>query len=177
MAWILILLGLAILIWLFLLPSAPAMNELPDPGALGRMLRLLVSRGVHKAGIKGTLTVCVKGDRQRRLVFTKCISALGEAGFRAALSRESWAEPYYERFCAELDRRGIPYEEIRAGAVPTLAFELGRDAGGAYMVTKTLFEDVLGLRLDRDCVAYFRDVVIRNTPRLTGVDAPDEGWG
>ncbi len=61
--------------------------------------------------------------------------------------------------------------------MPALAFTFGRDSGGAYVVTKTLFEDVLGARVHRDCVGYFRNVVITNAPRLAGVDAPDEGWG
>ena len=176
MLWILIVIAIAVLVWL-LWPSAPALNEMPNPAALDRLLRLLVSRGVLRANVTGTLTICVRDNPQHCLVFTKTSIPGGNAGFSAAFPRERWTEPYYERFRGELDRRGIPYQEVRTGNVPSLRFELGRDLGGAYVVTKTLFGDVLGVDLHRDCVAFFRNVVLLNTPALTGVDAPDEGWG
>ena len=44
------------------------------------------------------------------------------------------------------------------------------------MVARILYDDVLDLRLHRDCVVYWRDVVMENAPKLTGVDAPEEGW-
>jgi len=175
MLWIFIVAAIAVLVWV--LGQAPAMNELPDPQALARLFRLLISRGVFKAGISGTLTVCVREEPRRCLVFTKTSNPESGIGVAAALSRVPWAEPYYDKFRAELDRRGIPYQEIDTKTLPTLRFELGRDLGGAYVVAKIFFQDVLGVNLHRDCVAFFRDVVLRNTPSLTGVDAPDEGWG
>lgn len=153
------------------------MNELPDPGAFARLLRLLVSRGVHKAGIVGTLTICVKAEPKHRIVFSKLVDSSGQPGFNASFVRDRWAEGYYERFRAELDRRGISYQAIERNANPALVFSFGRDTGGAYVTTKTLFEDVFGVRLHRDCAGFFRNVVLRNTPHLTGVDAPDDGWG
>jgi hypothetical protein len=127
--------------------------------------------------VKATLTVCVRADEQRRLVFQKEITEAGEVGFRAEFPRAAWTEPYYQPYRAELARRGVPHREVVGRAGPTLTFEFGRDFGGAYVVARVLFEDVMGLRLERDCVAYFRDIVIPNAPHLTGVDAPDEGWG
>ena len=175
-AWILVAVAIAVVVSLWL-GSKPAINELPDPGAFARLLRLLVSRGVHKAGIRGTLTICVKAEPKRRIVFTKSIGPSNEGGFNAAFPNEHWTEPYYEPFRTELDRRGISYQETRENGIPTLKFDFGRDVGGAYVVTKTLFDDVVRVRLHQDCAAFFRNVVLRNTPDLTGVDAPDEGWG
>ena len=153
------------------------MNDLPDPGAFARLLRLLVSRGVHKAGIIGSLTICVRAEPRRRIVFSKFVDPSGRAGFNASFPRDRWAEEYYEPFRAELDRRALSYQETRHNGQLALEFAFGRDAGGAYVVAKTLFEDVFHVRFHQDCVGFFRNVVLRNTPRLTGVHAPDEGWG
>jgi hypothetical protein len=80
-----------------------------------------------------------------------------------------WAEPYYEKYRAELDRRGVRYDVVYTTGTRSLVFALGRDFGGAYVVTRILFQDILGARLHQDCVLYFRDTLIRNVPRLTGV--------
>jgi hypothetical protein len=151
------------------------MNDLPDPGAFARLLRLLVSRGVHRAGIIGSLTICVRAEPRRRIVFSKFVDPSGQADFNASFARDRWAEESYEPFRAELDRRGISYQETHPDGQPTLEFAFGRDAGGAYVVTKTLCEDGFRVRLHQDCVGFFRNVVRRNTPNLTSVDAPDEG--
>lgn len=110
-------------------------------------------------------------------MFTKTAIPEGGAGFAAEFPRVKWTEPYYDKFRTELDRRGISYQEIGTESTQTLRFVLGRDIGGACVVAKLLFENALGIDLHRDCVAFFRNVVLRNTPELTGVDAPDEGWG
>src|SRR5688572_13884805 len=123
MLWIVVVAAIGVLVWV-LLRQAPAMNELPDPQALARLFRLLVSRGVLKAGISGTLTICVRDERRRCMVFTKTSDAEGGVGVAAALTREQWTEPYYDKFRAELNRRGIPYREMDTKGLPTLRFEL-----------------------------------------------------
>jgi hypothetical protein len=173
MSWLLGILGAAVIVWL-LSPSPPSMNPVPDAAALTEGLRLLLKQGVHRAGIKGTLTVCMKDDKARRLTFTKQIGEYGGIGFSAAFIHEAWAEQYYEKFRAELDRRGIRYEVVYTSGTRSLVFELGRDFGGAYVVTRILFEDVLEARLNRECVMYLRDTLVRNIPRLTGVPKSED---
>ena len=58
-----------------------------------------------------------------------------------------------------------------------MTLDFGQDSGGAQMIARLWFEDTMGKRLDRDCVATFRDVMLRNSPRFTGVDDRDTGWG
>ena len=130
---------------------------------------------MHAGGVQGTLVICVRSDPKQRIIFTKYIE--GESiGFRATIPRESWIDAYLSRLKAELDRRSVPYLESRLLHEPPMTFNLGTDFGGAYVVTCLLFNEVMGVHLHRDCVAYFHDTLIDNTPRLTGVDAPDELW-
>jgi hypothetical protein len=149
--------------------AGPVDNEIGDAG-VGRMFRLLIARGVNGA----TMTVCARQDRRRRLVFTKYVRAPGDVGVRASLPPDEWVTPHMAPLRAELRRRGIAHADDAGGG---LAFEFGRDAGGAHVVASLLFESTLGLSLRRDCVAYFRRVVIDNRPSHTGVDEPDVGWG
>ena len=168
MSWIIYLLIGGGVLWA-LWPSPPYMNPIPDAAFLTHSLQMLLKLGVHRAGVIGTMTVCLREAPTHRLVFTKQIDDGGEIGFRAEFTRELWAEPHYEKYRAELDRRGVRYDVVYRTGTRSLVFALGRDFGGAYVVTRILFEDVLGARLHRDCVLYFRDTLIRNVPRLTGV--------
>jgi hypothetical protein len=177
MTWVLVALAATAVVWWLLRPAAPYANPLPDPGAVARMLRLLLSRGVHAAGIRGSLAICLRDDPQRQLVFRKYIRDSGGMGFDAEFALEPWSEPFYGRFRDELVRRGVPHGELTREAGPVLTFDFGRDLGLAHVVVHVLFEDAMGASVARDCVGIFRDCVPVNAPHLTGVDAPNEGWG
>lgn len=177
MTWLVVAAIAALVLLCLSWRGKPYLNDMSDPGALAHLLRLLLSRGVHKAGIRGTLTVCDRSNPIRRLIFRKYIRGQNEMGFEATLPLEAWSEIYDLQLRAELDRRGLNYRDAVTPTGKQMEFDLGRDFGGAYMLARVLFEDVMGLRVRRDCGAYFRDVMISNTPRLTGVDDPEEGWG
>jgi len=151
------------------------MNALDDPGAVSRFLRLLISRGVHKGPIRGTLTICIRERPECTLVFTKYLGTDGKPGFAAELRREDWFEVHYDAFRTELRRRGVPHTEI-TNPRPLLKFDCGQNYGQGLVLTQILFEDVLKAPLATDCVAYWRHVVIDNKPEWTGVDDPDTNW-
>ena len=160
----------------FWLATWPAANDIPNPAFFARSLRLLISRGVHKGPVRASLLLCPRGEKGRRLVFVKYIDPTRGTGIKAELARDGWASTHYASLRAELDRRGVAYVESASRDGPALRFDFGRDAGGAYLVARLLFEEMLGLRLHQDCVVYFRDVVLVNAPELTGVDDPNENW-
>src|SRR5215216_2327465 len=99
-------------LWLWHWGLRPVPNPLPEPGSLARMLRLLLSRGVHKGPVKATLAVCVRADEERRLVFQKAITEAGQVGFRAEFPLAAWSEPYYGPLREELARRGVRHREV-----------------------------------------------------------------
>ena len=172
MRWYLALtVGVAIVWWFWVRGMRPATNELSHPGAIANLLRYLMARGVYRSGIVGTVTVCDRDNPEHCLVFSKYIRE-AQPGVRAEFPRVSWSEPYFAAFRTELVRRGVPHQELVHSSGSTLAFDFGRDLGGAHVVTHVLFEDVLGRRVARDCVAYFRDTLVVDSPRLTGIDAP-----
>ena len=173
MPWLAATLGFAALIWLWRMGTEPFANPISDGASLARALRLLLNRGVHADGIRGTLTISLARASAQRLVYAKYIEAQ-MVGFRATVPNELWVQAYLPALKAELDRRGIPF---RTGEEPAaLTIELKTDCGGAYMIARLLFEDTLGHRIARDCVATFRNVMNVNAPRFTGVDEPDDGW-
>jgi hypothetical protein len=174
MTWLIAILGAVCLVWLWIKGSAPAKNRFSDGASLARGLRLLMSRGIHANGLRGTLTVFVEAAPEQRMVFTKHIENAA-VGVRATLPSEAWALEHLSTFQSELEGRGIPYR-VGDGAA-AMIFDLGQDFDGAYMVARLWFEDTMGKRLTRDCVATFRDVMLSNSPRFTGVDDPDTGWG
>jgi hypothetical protein len=171
MGWYIALAVAAAIVWIWRRGMRPHPFELSYPGAIASLLRFLMVRGVYKSGIVGTATVCDRDHPEHCLVFSKYIRD-AQPGVRAEFPRVSWSEPYFDSFRTELVRRGVPHQELVQPSGPTLAFDFGRDLGGAHVVTHVLFEDVLGRRVARDCVAYLRDTVDVDSPRWTGVDAP-----
>ena len=101
------------------------------------------------------MTVCLRDAPTHRLVFTKQIDEAGQIGFRAEFTRELWAEPYYEKYRAELDRRGVRYDVVYRTGTRSLVFVLERDFGGAYVVTRTLFEDIWARAFIRTACCIF----------------------
>ena len=173
MTWLLGAFALTVVAWLWRKGMEPAANDLSDPRALARMLRILLSRGIHKGDVRASLTIQLRTKAHPQLVFRKYIDATGQAGVRAVVTHSTTPSPPDDRFRAELVRRGIAYAETADG----FSLDIGRDFGLALVATQVLFQDVAGGSVARDCVAYFRDVVASNSPALTGVDAPDDGWG
>lgn len=174
MTWVWLGLAAAGVAWLWHWGTRPAPNELSAPGALAVLLRYLLSHGVYKAGIRGSLTVCVRVAPERRLVFTKYIREPAGAGFEAEFPLEAWSEPYYAALRDELVRRGVPHGEVARATGPALTFDFGRDFGLAHAVTRLLFEDAMRMGVARDCIAYYRDTLVTHHAGLTGVDAPED---
>ena len=102
-------------------------------------------------------------------MFRKYIRADGAVGFHATYpalhSRDS-----YLAFRQELTDRGIQFGETEAGRMPSLEIDFGNDVGLAHLVARILFGSVFRVNIERDCVAYFKHVLIDNVPKLTGVE-------
>jgi hypothetical protein len=169
MIWLVLIVIAVGAVWWRRWSTAPADNEIGD-GGVARLFRLLLVFGVDGA----TLIVCSREDRRRRLTFSKYVRGPGDVGVRCAIPSERWVLPFLEGLRQELDRRAILYHGDSSGG---LVFDLRRDAGGAHMLASLLFEYSLGLRLQRDCVGFFRQVLLARRPDLTGVDDPDVNWG
>ena len=173
MAWVIGILVVALIAW-GLSPARPFPNPIPHERALTEALRTLLNQGLHHFGRSGRLVVCIKTEPERRLVFTKYIRVPRDVGFQATVERSSWPDPHFDNFRSELDRREVRYDVSREGDPEVVSLNFGRDFSGAYAVTRILFEDVLGMRINRDCVMYAHDVLVRNIPSATGVDRSDE---
>lgn len=155
--------------------TGPVPNDIPDPATFTRMLRILMYRGVHRPLLQATLTIYLRNEPERRLVFTKVIDQKGLPGFSAVLPRDAWMGASFDTIRSELDRRGIRYAENAPPDAAVLTCDLGQDVGGAYVIAQVLF-GALGAHLHRDCLGILRHAVFENTPRLTGVDHPDQVW-
>jgi hypothetical protein len=177
MAWGLGTFVTLLVLWLWRRGMRPAPNDLTDPGAIVSALRLLITRGVHKSSIRGKLTIQPRAKKQPQLVFTKHLSENGEFGIQSTLRLEGPLFGSRDRLREALDARKVKYSEVRTSGSSSFSFELGRDFGLGLVITQIVFQEVIGISVARDCVAYFHDYVIRNTPSLTGVDSPDGGWG
>ena len=169
MTWVLLAVAV-IVVWWLLDPGEPQPNELEHPAALGLVFRYLMNRGLHRPGVRGRVVVCLRNDPEQRLIFWKYIRGTGELGFEAEFPLTPASAEAYHAFRTELLRRGVPHEELPLEAGPVLKFDFGRDVGLGHVVTHVFFEDVLRLRVARDCVAFFHDCLVTDAPRLTGVD-------
>jgi hypothetical protein len=161
-------------VWFWRWGSAPYPNPLTEPDSLARALRWVLLRGVHKGGIRGSLRVYLREAESTQLVFRKHQLSDGQYGLRAVFTQSKTSPAYFDRLRVELERRGVAHTELIADGVPGLVVEIGQDYGLALVVAQTLFQDVAGASLARDCLATMHDVIVSNHPSLTGTDAPNE---
>ena len=151
---------------------APAVNLVEDGARLGQALRLLLAYGIDGA----RLVVRRREAPDQALSFVKYIVRPGEVGLRAECVAASQSPDAYGRFADELRRRAVPHEQVVGPHGPAIRFDFGRDVGLGLLVAQVFFEEGLGVRLS-GTEALFHDVLIKNVPRLTGIDAPDVDWG
>jgi hypothetical protein len=164
------LIGILIIVGVILLwrrGMMPVANDLATPEEVLMRLQYLLDRGIEG----GQVRFQVRDDPQRQLLFVKYIRARNDVGFRSFFYDENWPEGYFDRVRGELDHRGIKYD-LSSDKTSKRVLEINylRDLGLAQLVARLVFERGFGVRLDRDCVAVFKDVLISDHPRLTGVD-------
>lgn len=133
------------------------------------MLQYLLDHDVSGARLRFQ----VRDDRSRELRFVKYIRARNDVGFRCIFRPPTQDRESLDRLAKELSERGITNNRVKShGGLDELVVECEHDIGMAHMILRLVFERVLGTRVEGHCVAYFDNVLISNSPRLTGVDAP-----
>lgn len=170
MLWILVGAILFVVIWLWRIGMRPAANDLESPEAVMMTLEYLVQRGIN--GSKARFQV--KDDPSRCLDVIKTIHDDGTVSVRACFSDPDWTHVHSSRLREELDQRGIKYRELAASSASDVTIELDRDLGLAHLVIRIVFELILRVRLERECVVYFEGVLLSDEPSLTGIKRSNE---
>jgi hypothetical protein len=165
MIWLVILLLLlATVAWLFLTPSKPIAVDLVEPRTVEAVLRTLMAQGIDGAELK----ICLRQQPDQCLIFKKYIQSSGQIGCRVSAFEATWTAPVINTFRAELGARGIPVDRSGLVGQSGVTIDCHHDLGLAQVLLRSFFGDVLHQDVERDCVAFFRDVLVRNVPRLTG---------
>lgn len=169
MSWVVgaLLLLVIVGVWRWGVGSAP--NELESPDSVPTMLRFLLDRGIDGAHV----LFQVRNDSRRQLCFVKYIRTHNDVGFRSHFYEQQEAGHYFVRLRQELSARGIKYTEARSkDGVGCITIDYVRDIGLAHLIVELVFERTFDVRIEKDCVAYFKNVLVSNEPSLTGVDTP-----
>lgn len=164
--WLLLIPIGALLVW-GLMPAKPLHHELPTPAAVHGAFETLLRQGLDG----GRLTIYVRDRPDQRLVFTKYIRAPGDVGMRSSFSPEPNLNDAYEALKNALTQRGIAFSARHVDGKRAIEIDYGRDIGLVDRVAHLVFGEVFKVRLESDCLVFAENVLVRNIPRATGVDA------
>ena len=158
-------------VWLLGKDNPPGPNEPLTPELLRACLEMLLYRGLNEA----QFDIRVRDD-PRSITLTKYVRP-GAAGIRARILRRDSTVAHYDQIRDELERRGIKFSEVTSSerGSDELLLDYGQDIGQWQFVLLLVFEQVLRLNVERDCVGYFNTRVLP-VDRLesTGVARPSE---
>ena len=143
--------------------GSPA-NTLESQESVPIMLNGLLNRGIDGAELRFQ----VKNDSRRKLTFVKYIPATNDLRLRAAFG-ENATENAVASFRNECRVRGITYREGDAEmAQSNVTFvDCDRDIGLGHLLVRLVFSSVYRVNIEQDCVAYFKNVLVADAPKLT----------
>lgn len=157
MTTLLILAGVAslaaIVFWYF--GRKPARHRNLTSSRLERLLTTLLSQGYD-----GGVLFIESSDGSRFLQVIKSV-ANGRAGLRLVIPNAPWSASSYDGMKRFLNSRNISFTEQSTGEAHVKAFltvALGQDISLAQGVVSGLANDVLGIDMEREAVASFRNV-------------------
>jgi hypothetical protein len=104
--------------------------------------------------------------------FVKYIKAPGNIGLRAVVEKTVQTDGAYASLLKSVNQRGLECFTTKSKQLERLEIEVGTDTALAEFLARVAFEDGLGLDLSRDVVGFYDLVLMRNAPRLTGVESP-----
>lgn len=165
----LLLLGTAVvvtilLVWFFI-PGKPLPKLLDSPDALPQALEHLRSQGLEG----GELRVQAKDDSRMIVVIVKHIVASNQIELRGSVTDEAMLDGGYEAVEAALAAGGISYGEGDLNSRRTLTLRMRGSLAELEAFISTAMNLGFGKTVSSDCVAYFRNVLVRNIPSVTGV--------
>lgn len=166
MIWILLIVGIVLVAMFWPAGMKAAPNELGSPEEITLTLRHLLERGVEG----GSVRFQVRDDESRQLVFTKYIKSRHDVGMRSCIPMTDGGDQAVGRLTQELSDRNIRFSEREEKRRRCIVIDYGSDLGLAQLVARIMFERVFEVRIERDCVAYYKDVLMTNVPHLTGMD-------
>jgi hypothetical protein len=149
-------------IWWLLRPGEPSANEPLTPEMLQAVIETLLYQGLDG----GELRIATR-DGTVAFRFIKYVRPQ-DAGILGELSKVPDHEGYFQSFLGELVTRDIAHHLLKS-TPDAVRIDFGRDVGQARFVTILFFERSMGVRLARDCVAYFNDKVLPINSPLTGI--------
>ena len=147
--------------------AGPSPIRLNSPGAVRDALEILLTNGARGARLRFQ----VANNPGVRLDVVKHIKAHGDIRLRIVVEKSPKMNSEYDRF-AQAVREAVPSTESEAVSIGRgrIDVEMGVDILGIERLLRTAFEKGLGLSLARDVVGYYDLVLVKNVPRLTGVD-------
>lgn len=170
MTWVVVALTLAVVLGLWWWLTGPTPVTLESPSSVPTMLRTLLANGVDG----GELCLQVRGAPSRQLMFLKYIVAHNDVGFRGFFYETQDTGGYFDSLRDELLRRNIEHQVAEErDRSRHLILDFSRDVGLAHMVVRLVFEHIFAVRIEKDCIAFFRRVLVDADPALTGVDLPE----
>lgn len=166
--WLAILVFLvgAVVAWMWKWAAAPAPIRLTSSGAARDVFRMLLTNGTKGA----TLRLHAEADAGAKIEFKKYIRAPGNVGLRALIDDTTKTRAAYDAIAkgtTDRDALNLPAPTDRR---QRLDVDIGMDLALAERLARQVFEDGLGLNLARDVIGYYDLVLLRNVPRLTGVE-------
>jgi hypothetical protein len=126
---------------------------------------MLLTNGARGA----TLRLQVEADPTARIEFKKYIKAHGDVGLSVVIEDSKKMRAAYDQVANSLSRVVTNLTEA-VDRRPRLEIDIGTDLPLAEQLSRQAFEAGLGLSLARDVVGYYDLVLLRNVPRLTGVE-------
>ncbi len=172
MLWLISTLILVAVVWLWRAGMRPTANTLTLPDDVPATLRFLLNRGIENAEAR----IQVRHDPTRSIKFVKYIVAQNNVGFVGIFCEQPGLTEAFESFRDALAARGTKYEQSSDNAGQScLKIDFIRDIESAHQIVRILFDDVFGVRLEQECVAFFKNVFEIHSAKLTGVDHP-EPW-
>jgi hypothetical protein len=157
---------IAILVtWLFI-PGKPLPVPFDSPDALSHMLEHVRRKGLEG----GELRIQAKNNDRMAVVVIKRIVASNSIELRGTVSDEAMLYGGYGAVKAALAERGIGYDEGDLNGRRTLMLRVRGSLAELEVFVERAMDLGFGKKsLSSDCVAYFRNVLLRNMPSVTGV--------
>jgi hypothetical protein len=147
--------------------TGPSPISLYSPAAVRGALEILLTNGARGARLRFQ----VANNSGVRLDVVKHIKAHGDVRLRVVVEKTPKMNSEYDRL-AQAIRESVPSAESKVlpNGRERFEIEMGMDVLSTERLVRTAFEKGLGHSLARDVVGYYDLVLVKNVPRLTGID-------